>query len=93
MGLPPGSERAFEHPDIIRTLYAAALHLNTGKARSAGPKPENTGQRWTADEEEELKQAFHNGVDFRDMALAHKRTRKAVTRRLEFLGLLEPLDT
>lgn len=50
---------------------------------------ERQGQAWSAAEERRLTEAFRAGATIEELAMAHQRSRGAVRRRLERLGVIE----
>jgi len=44
---------------------------------------ENSGNPWSEQEDEDLKNAFLNGEDIKSLAAKHKRTKGAIQSRLE----------
>src|SRR5882757_5931240 len=50
---------------------------------------ERQGQAWSAAEERRLTEAFRAGATIEELAMAHQRSRGAVRKRLERLGLIE----
>ncbi|MDR3588505.1 MAG: hypothetical protein P4N41_02460 [Negativicutes bacterium] len=80
---PPDSP--YQNPEIIRALFTALSYLPTGQEKAG---PENAGAAWTAEQEEELKTAFADGVPVKEIAAQSGRSRGAITSRLKKLGLL-----
>ena len=62
--------------DAIMTINAAPLH-------------ENQGKPWAAEEDAYLRNAYHSGIDVKEMSVELKRTRAGIRARLEKLGLTE----
>jgi Sigma-70, region 4 len=50
---------------------------------------ERQGQAWSAAEQRRLTEAFGSGARIEELAMAHQRSRGAVRKRLERLGLME----
>ena len=71
----------------LRKLYARAVIPDD--ERNFGQKFTKMGQRWTKNEDAELKKEFENGKSIVDLAEAFKRTPLSIQFRLYKLGLIE----
>lgn len=71
----------------LRKLYARAVIPDD--ERNFGQKFTKMGQRWTKNEDAELKKEFENGKSIIDLAEAFKRTPLSIQFRLYKLGLIE----
>jgi DNA-binding NarL/FixJ family response regulator len=86
--LAPGT--VLQHADVMRAMLTgcSALEERTTRAGRQAQKPKNIGKAWTAEEQEQLLQAFHGGESLEEVAAKHGRTLRAIESRLEILGLL-----
>lgn len=87
------ADSTLQHPDIVRALYVASMALqerlgNSSNRRAA--RPERAGAPWSDEEDQQLVQAFEEGIDPHDLADRHQRTRGAIHARLIRLGKIAP---
>ena len=96
--LPAGP---YHHPQVIRALFTIVRHLDGEASRiedgdsrpvRSNTLPERVGKPWTAAEDEQLIDEFHSGVEFREIARIHGRTRGGIISRLEKLGKFQARD-
>ena len=71
--------------DIVRALHAVLLELDKPQ-KKVRKQPGNASKRWTAEEDEQLLQAYRNGAKASELAKVHERTRTAIAARLVKLG-------
>jgi hypothetical protein len=98
-GITFPSDSPYQRADTVRALYAIleAANSRAGTPRRSGlPK---AGGRWTPEEDEKLRAAFHARKPnlypavFEDIAIDHGRTTGGITSRLVKLGLIEDKHT
>lgn len=85
---PP--ESAYQRPQVVRALYAAATaleHADRSERRKA-QLPSKTGEPWTEDEDRKLLAAFDAGGALQELAAAHERSVGGVRARLVKYGRL-----
>lgn len=82
--LPAG--HLLQQPDILRALFQATAYLRGGRNVSAGLT--KNGSRWSAEEDEALRQAFGADNSISQIAKTHERTYGAIRSRLMKLGLI-----
>jgi len=70
----------------LKTLEDAAQER--GALDDGTDAPARSGQRWTDEDEEELRTSFTSGNSLEDMAADLSRSTKAVSLRLEKMGLI-----
>lgn len=90
------SDSPYQHPDVIRALYAALEALNTSGAKripAQRPAPSNAGKPWSREEDERLLAAFASGASLESLAAQHGRSRTGVEARLAKHGKLPPPAT
>lgn len=75
-------------PDMIRAFHCILMALE--QKHTAGEEPENAGKPWTDAEDERLTDEYHDQRNITEIAGKHGRSRGAIQRRLEKLGLVEP---
>jgi hypothetical protein len=100
-GLDPATGNEFpddspyQHPLIIRALYAALNALSDVRSRSRMQRrvPERSGAPWTGEEDRRLEEAFESGRTFPELAAHHERSVGAVKARLVKLGKLAEADS
>ena len=89
---PPDSP--YQHPDVVRALYAALEALNTSGANkrlpTQRPVPSNAGKPWTKEEDERLLTAFADGTSLEALAARHGRSRTGIEARLAKYGKVPP---
>ncbi len=85
-------DNPINNPHVIRALFIAvrALELQAASPIKAvkPAKVGNAGKSWTADEDQQLLQAFDAGTTVATLATTHQRTTGAITSRLIRLGRL-----
>ncbi len=79
-------DHLLQQPGIVRALFNAAALLKNSK--DALPGLANQGNAWTGDEDNQLKEAFTNGIKISQLAKVHQRTPGAIRSRLKKLGLI-----
>lgn len=86
--LPP--DTVLQSVDVLRALLAGVAALKGQVARNTrrATLPVNVGNRWTAQEEQQLIDAFHAGEPLADIGSRLGRTLRAVEARLLRLGLI-----
>ncbi|MFL6600774.1 MAG: hypothetical protein ACJ8R9_05530 [Steroidobacteraceae bacterium] len=79
-----------QEPVVIRAILAAQRALEEKEAREArrAALPANIGNPWTADDEQQLVQAFQRRDSLPDIAQNLGRTMRAIETRLVRLGLM-----
>lgn len=78
-------------PDILRALFLGVEALEgvrAGSKRRIGPA--NAGNRWSADEDAQLRRLWEAGAAEQDLAARFGRSTLGVRSRLVKFGLLEP---
>lgn len=95
-----GEDQPTSHPEVIRALFMGAMELTNARPAKATPgaatnppaktPPQQAGKPWSAEEDEALTLSYTAGCTVADLALAHQRTKGAITSRLMRLGLLAP---
>ena len=70
----------------LKTLEDAAQER--GALEDGSDAPGRSGQRWTDEDEDKLRASFTSGSSLEDMASELSRSTKAVTLRLEKMGLI-----
>lgn len=87
------SDSPYQHPDIVRALYAALEALKTPDAKrpaAARAAPGNAGKPWSKEEDERLLAAFADGMSLEALAAQHGRSRMGIEARLAKHGKLPP---
>ena len=92
---PPNSP--YQRDDTVRAPYTVLEALSSAPSASRREKPPRptdpakprAGGKWTEEEEQRLRGAFHASKPFDEIAKDHGRTRGAITTRLVKLGLLD----
>ncbi|RNM03213.1 hypothetical protein [Ralstonia pseudosolanacearum] len=79
----------FNNVLVIRALQCAidSLGQKSAKGRST-ERPKNAGRAWLEEEDRQLVRAFDAGMDPKELATQHGRTRGAINSRLVRLGRL-----
>ena len=86
---PPNSP--YQQADVTRALFVAVQTLQRpGFGQRRPDLPENVGKAWSPEEDQQLAAEFDRGLKAEQLAAAHKRTKLAVTARLEKLGKIPP---
>lgn len=87
--LPEGSP--YKDDQVISAFQAAVKVLNhkikSDERRSS--RPAGTGKRWTAEEDQQVCEAFDKGKSVTEIANDHERTRGAIQSRLLKLGKIQ----
>jgi hypothetical protein len=85
---PP--ESAYQRPQIVRALYAAAEALDRSERfeRRKAQLPAKTGEPWLEEEDRRLLAAFDAGGALAELAAAHQRTQTGIRARLVKYGRL-----
>jgi hypothetical protein len=83
-------ESAYQRPQTVRALYAAAAALERSErvGRRKLQLPAKTGEPWSEDEDRKLLASFDAGHALGDLAVAHQRTSTGVRARLVKYGRL-----
>ncbi len=86
---PP--ESPYQHPQIIRALFAAVDVLKKHPKHIQRQKdlPENAGKPWPTEEDKLLEETFDSGKTIAELAEIHRRTRGAIKARLIRLGKIQ----
>ncbi|HLU77010.1 MAG TPA: hypothetical protein VKZ48_03780 [Burkholderiales bacterium] len=88
------SDSPYQHPDVVRALYAALEALNTRGVKTAATTPRsapgNAGKPWTKEEDERLLAAFAGGMSLEALAAQHGRSRTGIEARLARHGKVPP---
>ena len=74
---------AFEKRILLKEVYTPA-------PKQGQTRPSNAGKPWSKEEEARLLKEFSSESDIPALARQHGRTEKAIRKRLELLGKLEP---
>ena len=79
-----GSDSPYQNAEVVRGLFVAiaALERVEEKERRKRRLPERAGWPWDDEEDELLAKWFEDGVDIKELAIKHKRTRGAIESRL-----------
>ena len=82
----------FQNPQTVRALFIATRALERLEVRQRRERqlPENTGNAWDDEEEEQLCASFDEGMTIGQLAERHRRTEGAIRSRLGRLGKLPP---
>jgi hypothetical protein len=83
---PPDSP--YQNPQTIRAFFAAksALERVQRIERRKKALPERAGQPWDEDESALLIKEFEQGISVKELAIKHKRTRRAIISQLLKMG-------
>jgi len=78
----------YQHPDSVRALFKAIEALSRIQSRQMrqGALPENAGEPWAEEEDNQLIKSFDGGKSFKEISEEHKRTEGAIKSRLLKLG-------
>jgi hypothetical protein len=78
----------YNHPQTVRALYQAIIAIEKMKddASAIQPRLVNAGKPWEQAEDEQLKEAFDQGMSIKELASKHQRTVGAIEARLVKLG-------
>lgn len=79
----------YNAPPVIRALFTVSQALDAPvKPPKARALPPNAGKPWTAEDDQQLREAFGQGADVPQLAQTFGRSRWAVESRLVKLGQL-----
>jgi len=88
----------YNQPVVLRSLFVALKALGSQSADPVAPvangrpekplrqPPANAGKPWTADEDQQLCDAFDKGLAVKEIAVRHSRSTTALNARLFKLG-------
>ena len=81
----------YQRADTVRALYTILEAAESGNKpkKPVDPNKPRAGGKWTEEEEQRLRDAFHARKPFDEIAKDHGRTPGAITARLVKLGLIE----
>ncbi|SMF97044.1 hypothetical protein SAMN02949497_4460 [Methylomagnum ishizawai] len=79
----------FRAPRVLLALLMGAQGLEILALENRNLVPAQAGQPWTPDEERRLLAAFDSGIDIKEIAKWHGRSRGGITARLVRLGRIE----
>lgn len=81
----------YQRADTVRSLYTILEAAESGKKpkKPVDPNKPRAGGKWTPEEEEKLREAFHARKPFEEIAKDHGRTPGAITAHMVKLGLIE----
>jgi hypothetical protein len=84
-------ESPFQHAEIVRALFIAvdAVRRRADASRRKAAQPENTGRRWSGDEDGRLRECYLRGFPIIELAQNLSRTPGAVVARLVRLGCVD----
>ena len=84
------SECVVHHSDVLRALLlgVGAIDAVDARVKRRAALPENVGQGWTAQEEEQLRSEFVAKEPLGVVAARHGRTLRAIEARLQRVGLI-----
>jgi hypothetical protein len=84
------SDSAYQRPNVVRALFAAAIALERQgcSSRRKLELPKNSGAPWSEDEDRKLLASFDSGRGLQEIAAAHERTQTGVRARLVKYGRL-----
>jgi len=84
----------YNHPQTVRALYHAIIAIEKMKddASAIHPRLVKAGKPWGQAEDEQLKEAFDQGVSIKELAYRHQRTVGAIEARLVKLGRVPSRD-
>ncbi len=90
-GSPFPPDSPYQRADTVRALYAILEAAESGKKtrKPADPEKLHAGGKWTPEEEDRLRAAFHASKPIKEIARDHGRTTGGITSRLVKLGLIE----
>lgn len=91
-GLPFSGDSLFNKPDIIRALFAAVDMIRAGTDRPVRPSGPGSGQRWTPELDNELRERYLAGAALPELMQSMGRGRGALIARLKLLGLIDDAD-
>lgn len=89
-----GNTTPSELRQLVGKLVDKAKPQTDADAGTSGakPSPENAGRPWSSEDESELLRLFKSGKDIVDLASHFKRTQRAITARLEYLGVINSIE-
>ncbi|HMU33639.1 MAG TPA: hypothetical protein PKC89_07230 [Pyrinomonadaceae bacterium] len=81
----------FQHPNVIRALFAAADALEGAAKRESRQRslPANAGKPWSDEEDKVLAESYKQGMSVGDLSSRHGRTYGSIESRLIRNGLIE----
>jgi hypothetical protein len=84
------SDSVIQKTTVLRALIAGIEALAVAEKRAArrAQLPDNVGRSWSDAELAALRREFESGISVGQIATAHGRTVKAITARLEKMGLV-----
>jgi hypothetical protein len=84
------SDSIVQRSTVLRALLAGieAIELAERRAARRAHLPKNVGRSWSEPEIATLRREFESGMSIEQVASAHGRTLKAITARLEQMGLI-----
>jgi hypothetical protein len=93
-GAPLPSDSVLQSASVLRALLAGIAALEDAERRAArrARLPENVGRSWGESELAVLRGEFECGMTLEQIASAHRRSVKAITARLEKMGVLARTD-
>lgn len=93
-GGPVPSDSVLQSAIVLRALLAGIEALGGAERRAArrARLPENVGRSWDESELASLRREFESGMTLDEIASAHRRTVKAISARLEKMGVLARTD-
>ena len=80
------SDHICNNADVVRAFYAL---LQKEPVKRKENSYENSGKRWTKEDDELLKQLFEQGIKINELQKRFMRTRGSIQSRLAKLGLIE----
>lgn len=91
-GEPLTGHPVLQEATVLRALLAGAdaLRLVSERKERMALRPAKVGQRWTAEEDAVLAEAFKRGDSIEQIAKVHNRSTAGIELRLEKLGLVAP---
>lgn len=85
---PPDSP--YQQPTVIRALFHALMVVELqDKVKKTESPRYKSGQPWTEEEEERLRDAFLNNVSIEKLSVEHQRTEGAIRARLMKMHLCD----
>lgn len=86
-------ESLYQQPEIKEALFSAKESLEATLKREMRKRalPERTGKPWDEQENSRLVKNYEQGIPIKELAVAHKRTKGAITSRLARNGKLADL--
>ena len=83
-------ESLYQQPEIIRAMFTAKESLETTLKREIRKRalPERAGKPWDEQENSRLMKNYEQGIPIKELAVAHKRTNRAIISQLVKNGKL-----